>query len=129
MNKGLTAASCVSHQRQSFLWISDGLLADTFARFCHQKRHGSNVPGPLEAQRRTSRRKNTSFAYTSQGAPAIDPALVFTRSQNIDWWHTPTDCELAKGMSSQTQLGDVSANVKFSTRTYASPVGVALPES
>ncbi|KIW45198.1 uncharacterized protein PV06_03600 [Exophiala oligosperma] len=96
MNKGLTAASCVSHQRQSFLWISDGLLADTFARFCHQKRHGSNVPGPLEAQRRTSRRKNTSFAYTSQGAPAIDPALVFTRSQNIDWWHTPTDCELAK---------------------------------
>ncbi|KIW15967.1 hypothetical protein PV08_06017 [Exophiala spinifera] len=93
MNKGLTAATCVSYQRPAFIWISDGLLADTFARFCHQKRHGSNVPGPLEAQRRTSRRKNASLAYVAHSAPQVDPALIFTRSQNIDWWHTPTKCE------------------------------------
>ena len=128
MNKGLSAATCVSHQRPSFIWISDGLLADTFARFCHQKRHGSNVPGPLEAQRRTSRRKNTSLAYATHSAPSVDPSLVLTRSQNVDWWQAPTACELAKGKSSQRQLGDVKANVNFSNRTCSSPASVAFPK-
>ena len=96
MRKRLTAAACVPHRRSPFIWISDALLADTFTRFCHRKRHGSNVPGPLEAQRRAARRKNTSLAYASHGVPSVDPALVFGGSKDINWWQTPTSQEPAK---------------------------------
>ncbi|KAK5361351.1 hypothetical protein LTR20_004388 [Exophiala xenobiotica] len=96
MRKRLTAATCVSHQRSPFIWISDALLTDTFTRFCHHKRHGSNVPGPLEAQRRAARRKNTSLAYASHGAPPVDPALVFGGSKDINWWQIPASKEPAK---------------------------------
>jgi hypothetical protein len=44
------------------IWISDDLLASTFRQFfrssCRQqKRHGSHVPGPLEARRRAAKRR------------------------------------------------------------------------
>ncbi|KAH7094992.1 hypothetical protein FB567DRAFT_511484 [Paraphoma chrysanthemicola] len=49
------------------IWVSDELLSSTFNRFfrdsCpHQRRHGSHVPGPLEARRRAAKRRMTVSA-------------------------------------------------------------------
>ncbi|KAF1920661.1 hypothetical protein BDU57DRAFT_509066 [Ampelomyces quisqualis] len=49
------------------IWVSDELLSSTLDRFfrisCpHQKRHGSHVPGPLEARRRAAKRRMTLSA-------------------------------------------------------------------
>jgi hypothetical protein len=49
------------------IWISDELLSSTLHRFSrplcpHQKRHGSHVPGPLEARRRAAKRRMTLSA-------------------------------------------------------------------
>ncbi|USP73372.1 hypothetical protein yc1106_00646 [Curvularia clavata] len=49
------------------IWISDDLLALALNRFfpssCpHQRRHGSHIPGPLEARRRAAKRRMTVSA-------------------------------------------------------------------
>jgi hypothetical protein len=49
------------------IWVSDELLSSTLDHFfrisCpHQKRHGSHVPGPLEARRRAAKRRMTLSA-------------------------------------------------------------------
>jgi hypothetical protein len=56
--RSLTRNLAVS-QSASCIWISDSQLSAAFDRFARsvQKRHGSNVPGPLEAQRRLAKRK------------------------------------------------------------------------
>ncbi|KAJ9607205.1 hypothetical protein H2200_008277 [Cladophialophora chaetospira] len=92
MHKRLAAASCISRSRSPSVWISDALLAETFHRFCHPKRYGSNVPGPLEAQRRAAKRKNTSLAFAGSGGAPIDPSILFGSSTNhTDWWRGPKD--------------------------------------
>ena len=67
-------------------WVSDDLLAATFRRFAHgQRRHGSRVPGPLEARRRLARRRNTALA--GMGAPMEDIACLFGRNgrEHMKW--------------------------------------------
>ncbi|KIX06026.1 uncharacterized protein Z518_04000 [Rhinocladiella mackenziei CBS 650.93] len=88
MTRSITAASCISYQNPRFVWISDKLLADAFRRFCHPKRYGSSVPGPLEAQRRAAKRKNTSLAPSLPGGIPVDPSVVFGCSSKIDWWQS-----------------------------------------
>ncbi|KIW78441.1 hypothetical protein Z517_08277 [Fonsecaea pedrosoi CBS 271.37] len=100
MTKSLSAASCISNQTPRFVWISDALLTDTFNRFGHHKRYGSSVPGPLEAQRRAARRKNTSLAYASPGGIAADPSIVLGSSANkLAWWQSPQHGEAADSAS------------------------------
>ncbi|KAJ6028468.1 hypothetical protein N7540_004044 [Penicillium herquei] len=72
-------------------WVSDDLLAATFRRFAHgQRRHGSCVPGPLEARRRLARRRNTALAGFG-GAPADDIACLFGRNgrEHMKWTDHP----------------------------------------
>ncbi|KIX92607.1 uncharacterized protein Z520_11636 [Fonsecaea multimorphosa CBS 102226] len=100
MTRGLSAASCISSQTPRFVWISDVLVTDTFNRFCHHKRYGSSVPGPLEAQRRAARRKNTSLAYTSSGGISADPSIVLGSSANkLAWWQSFQRAEAADSAS------------------------------
>lgn len=69
------------------LWISDDLLAATFRRFANgQRRHGSCVPGPLEARRRLAKRRNTVFASIGAGSPE-DIACLFGRNgrEHMKW--------------------------------------------
>ncbi|EPE29585.1 hypothetical protein GLAREA_00745 [Glarea lozoyensis ATCC 20868] len=53
------------------LWISDDALSQAFQRFVRvshaARRHGSFVPGPLEARRRLGKRR---MAYASESTPA-----------------------------------------------------------
>ncbi|OAP65223.1 hypothetical protein AYL99_01195 [Fonsecaea erecta] len=105
MTKRLSAASCISSQTPRFVWISDALLTDAFNRFCHHKRYGSSVPGPLEAQRRAARRKNTSLAYASPGGISADPSIVLGSSANkLAWWQSPQHAETAADSSSPRVL-------------------------
>jgi hypothetical protein len=69
-----------------YVWISDDLLALVVNRFfrascSHQKRHGSHVPGPLEARRRASKRRMTvqTGMYPSGGSlpPLFDFGALF----------------------------------------------------
>lgn len=65
----------------SHVWISDELLHESFNRFttttttftCNSKRHGSNVPGPLEARKRLSGRRLNNSASKRNTAPASAP--------------------------------------------------------
>ncbi|KAJ5595039.1 uncharacterized protein N7459_001247 [Penicillium hispanicum] len=80
------AAPAIDH-----LWISEDLLAATFRRFAHgQRRHGSCVPGPLEARRRLAKRRNTVLASIG-GGPAEDIACLFGRNgrEHMKWTDHP----------------------------------------
>lgn len=73
------------------LWISDDLLATTFRRFANgQRRHGSCVPGPLEARRRLAKRRNTALAGLG-GGPVEDIACLFGRNgrEHMKWTDHP----------------------------------------
>jgi hypothetical protein len=73
------------------LWISDDLLAATFRRFANgQRRHGSCVPGPLEARRRLAKRRNTALAGFG-GNPAEDISCLFGRygREHMKWTDHP----------------------------------------
>ncbi|RMZ91288.1 hypothetical protein DV736_g1478, partial [Chaetothyriales sp. CBS 134916] len=71
------------------LCITDAVLANTYHRFtCSHRRHGSNVPGPLEARRRAAKRKNTSWAQLRTHNP-IEPALLFGQQNQAEWWQSP----------------------------------------
>ncbi|KAJ6127053.1 hypothetical protein N7523_002665 [Penicillium sp. IBT 18751x] len=71
------------------LWISDDLLATTFRHFANgQRRHGSCVPGPLEARRRLAKRRNTALA----GIGGVeDVACLFGRNgrEHMKWTDHP----------------------------------------
>src|ERR1700753_1944925 len=99
MSKRLAAASCIPYQTPKFVWISDELLTETFNRFCHHKRYGSNVPGSLEAQRRAAKKKATSLAHGSPGGISIDPSIVLGSSANkLAWWGGERDERAESGI-------------------------------
>ncbi|CAG7944268.1 unnamed protein product [Penicillium olsonii] len=73
------------------LWIGDDLLAATFRRFANgQRRHGSCVPGPLEARRRLAKRRNTALASIG-GGPLEDISCLFGRNgrEHMKWTDNP----------------------------------------
>lgn len=73
------------------VWISDDLLAAAFRRFANgQRRHGSCIPGPLEARRRLAKRRNTALAGIG-GSPAEDIASLFGRNgrEHMKWTDHP----------------------------------------
>ena len=93
MTRCAHAATCIippiASSKGHYVWLSDVLLANVYERFTRTHiRHGSNVPGPLEARRRATRRKNTSWAYAGSPSP-IDPTILFGAAQQSDWWQKP----------------------------------------
>ncbi|KAF1839751.1 hypothetical protein BDW02DRAFT_563801 [Decorospora gaudefroyi] len=81
------------------VWISEDLLTLAINRFfrspcAQQKRHGSHVPGPLEARRRATKRRMTASAGVfPQGsfAPTFSlPALFgFRKAAQPSWRYEP----------------------------------------
>ena len=75
-----------SQSQHSSVWISDAQLAYTWERFTRvHRRHGSSVPGPLEARRRANKRRNTNLAQAGS-IPPIDPSLVLGAGSRQAWW-------------------------------------------
>lgn len=59
------------------LWISDDILNDALSRFTlfkSSRRHGSSIPGPLEARRRATKRRVMNLVSPPAGA-VIDPGF------------------------------------------------------
>jgi hypothetical protein len=81
------------------IWISDELLSSTLHRFFrnsspHQKRHGSHVPGPLEARRRAAKRRMTVSAnfYPQDSFPSsfnLGALFGFRSSPQPSWRYEP----------------------------------------
>ncbi|KAG9731354.1 hypothetical protein KCU60_g13008, partial [Aureobasidium melanogenum] len=67
---------------QPYIWISDDTLATAYRRFANTclvnhshtntRRHGSNVPGPMEARRRLARRRMAGLSMASP-SPGLMP--------------------------------------------------------
>jgi hypothetical protein len=74
------AVRAINHPTPSSIWITDDVLAHAFNRYLcaskASKRFGSNVPGPLEAQRRLSKRRMMGLA-TVGGSPTFDMGAMF----------------------------------------------------
>ncbi len=86
---------------QDSIWISDALLAESFHRFtCAQSRHGSHVPGPMEARRRANKRKNTSLAQFA-ASPPVDPNVLFGSGPHTAWWQISSPIEQKPAMKPQ----------------------------
>lgn len=55
-----------------------------------QLRFASAIPGPLEARRRSSKRKNTSLAQFDRPPASIDSSVIFGSSRPHEWWNSRT---------------------------------------
>ncbi|KAF2121917.1 hypothetical protein BDV96DRAFT_133826 [Lophiotrema nucula] len=67
------AVQSLGSSSRQHIWISDERVSSAFDRFIrsscpHQKRHGSHIPGPLEARRRAVKRRMTVAAASPQAA-------------------------------------------------------------
>ena len=79
-----------ARSKNANVWVSDELLTDTFNAFVrNHTRHGSNVPGPLEARRRSGKRKLTSLGQSAVANHSFDPAGLFGCQPQAGWWKTP----------------------------------------
>lgn len=74
------------------------------------KRYASAVPGPLEARRRSSKRKNASLVQAGNAATSIDPGVVLGYSKPKEWWigrpPPPVDKFTDEGKRSSLQEDD-----------------------
>ena len=83
------------------VWISDSLLASTLHHFIITSRHAfsrnnSNVPGPLEARRRSARRRiNNLTVYKNANVPDTQLPPYVSSSSGLNWlsqlWQRPDD--------------------------------------
>ncbi|KAF7513165.1 hypothetical protein GJ744_010561 [Endocarpon pusillum] len=87
------------------IWISDALLAGTIQRFTYlHLRYGSAVPGPLEARRRATRRKNASLTATGRGGAPIELGALFGPCKKVDWWNAPNPSEMQAEVTDATSI-------------------------
>lgn len=78
------------------VWINEDSLTAAFRRFANgQRRHGSRVPGPLEARRRLAKRKNTALANVAASGPLDDIAGLFGKDgrHHLKWADSKTQSE------------------------------------
>ncbi|KAF4533909.1 Fungal specific transcription factor domain containing protein [Lasiodiplodia theobromae] len=106
------------------VWITDEVLADAFHRFLNvsnasRKRYGSNVPGPLEARRRASKRRIMGLAAASPGiGPGIGALFGPDKSLHQAWsWEPPkgTEQRLSREQPTPSDLPQWLSNYNVST--------------
>ena len=102
------ASSATQH-----IWVSDELLLHTFRRFVRVRghihiKHGSNVPGPLEARRRAAKRRMTVAASQQHvasfpislgalfgfGSPPVEQQMRYEPPSLGVWKDLPNHCAL-----------------------------------
>ena len=79
-----------------YIWISDDLLANTLRRFTlghRSRRHVGFAPGPLEARKRSAKRRMMNMAV-AEGAGATDVGTLMRLGGGLEqsaWrWESPT---------------------------------------
>ena len=91
------AARSIALADTQSVWINDDVLARAVHRFNRVfygtfKRHGSNVPGPLEAQRRLSKRRMGVLSPFNSSAPSTEFGALFGvgYQPELQWkWEQP----------------------------------------
>jgi hypothetical protein len=77
-----------SSRRSYAGWIPDSINADSAHRFsCLSVRHGSSVPGPLEARKRAVRRRNTSLASAARIGAPTETGVLSALGGKVEWWN------------------------------------------
>jgi hypothetical protein len=81
------------------IWVPDEVLSLAVHRFFHstcpqQKRHGSNVPGPLEARKRAAKRRMTASAghYPQDSLPtsfSLGALFGYRSDPQTSWRYEP----------------------------------------
>lgn len=78
------------------LWITDDIFNDSLSRFALaalSRKHGSFVPGPLEARRRAAKRRMVNLAKTGGGV-VKEPILFYELNSDQytkEWqWQSPS---------------------------------------
>ena len=78
------------------VWITDEVLANAFHHFLRvtstsQRRYGSNVPGPLEARRRASKRRIMGLAAVGGGGgtPSVGALFGLASRGPPSWRYEP----------------------------------------
>ncbi|KAF2466769.1 uncharacterized protein BDR25DRAFT_305977 [Lindgomyces ingoldianus] len=128
------------------VWISDELLSLTLERFlritCHQqRRHGSHVPGPLEARRRAVKRRMTAlaspsgvitpppfslgalFGFRSNPGPTwrYEPPSVLPLQQSLDPSRTTTNSSPFFTSGSHFPTSDTTVSTLLQPPAFESP--------
>lgn len=78
------------------LWITDDIFNDSLSRFALaalSRKHGSFVPGPLEARRRAAKRRMVNLAKTGGGV--VNELILFSEMNpdqySKEWqWQPPS---------------------------------------
>ncbi|KZL82426.1 fungal specific transcription factor domain containing protein [Colletotrichum incanum] len=106
-----TARCCRAVQQQiraplDNIWITDGVLASAFERYCHvsrlARRKSSSVPGPLENRRRLGKRKMTDLHMNTQ--PTLPPWTIDFPVDLSQWkWQPPTQRSSKENRDLQSQ--------------------------
>jgi hypothetical protein len=120
-----------------YIWISDDLLSSALHRFfrvscSHQKRHGSHVPGPLEARRRAAKRRMSLSAnfYPQDSFPSsfsLGALFGFGTNSQPSWRYEPPslrrdsepldDCMSLNTPSRHAQLADICSSARHTSDT------------
>lgn len=86
-------------------WISDAILAESIQRFtCVHRRHGSSVPGALEARRRATRRRKTSLVSVGGEGARNEVEAVLRSGRRPEWWNAPSSCGAQAGTAEGASL-------------------------
>ncbi|KAL0939372.1 uncharacterized protein CTRU02_205982 [Colletotrichum truncatum] len=88
------------------IWITDGVLASAFERYCHvsrlARRKSSSLPGPLESRKRLGRRKMTDVHMDHQST--LPPWAIEFPVDLSQWkWQPPTARRAREGKDTQSQ--------------------------
>jgi hypothetical protein len=102
------------------IWISDDLLTAALSQFFRsscpqQKRHGSHVPGPLEARRRAAKRRMTASAgfYPQESFPqpfSLSALFGFRKDSQPTWRYE------APSLQHNAEPLDQGVSLRLSTR-------------
>lgn len=99
------------------VWITDSLLASAFERYCYVSRtwsrKASNVPGPLESQRRLGKRRMGDAGALR--CPPTPPAWAFPVPLDLSQWtweppslfKSPAQSRLRQHNTSGSELADL----------------------
>jgi hypothetical protein len=104
------------------IWISDDLLTAALSQFFRsscpqQKRHGSHVPGPLEARRRAAKRRMTASAgfYPQESFPqpfSLSAFFGFRKDSQPTWRYE------APSLQHNAEYLDITVRPCTSRRTH-----------
>ena len=122
-----SATKSISLADLQSIWINDYVLTRAIQRFkrifsrsC--KRHGSNTPGPLEAQRRLAKRNMGVLSPSSSFPPPGDFGALFGAGYQpeLQWnWEPPNPTTRLSQPIRMSNLSLIASNCRWLTANFS----------